>query len=128
MAGFIGENFWSMLESESDRRIGAVSTEYDISEQEAYQLSEPTPNSEYLAGDFIFVVPFEKYRTRPALKDYVVVRTNRDGFTRFSLRVAVVVEGVIRLVPVGLSTPAPSADSEKPIGLMIGFYRPVRHT
>lgn len=127
MAGVLGDRVWTRPDEEPQQRyIGAVSTEYPISEQAAYTLFEQTPDGRYQAGDVVFTVPWDKYRTAPLADDLVVVKSERDGLVRYSLRIAVARGGRVSLTPLGDQSSQKHDDAEQPIGLMIGFYRPHR--
>lgn len=124
MVGTIGDHVWLAQTDDSPSYVGAVSSEYDISEQSAFKLFEATPDGEFLVGDVIYTVPFDKYRQRPLKGDLIVTRTERDGLERYSLREAAVVGATLKLVRLGDHS-VPS-EKEEPLGLMIGFYRPLR--
>ena len=125
MAGRIGDDVWTSCALKLTERVGAVSADYPLEEQRAYKVVEATTDGQYADGDIIFTVPFQNYRIKPAANDLIVVRAERAGLVRFSLRRArrKGITGAVVLERLGPG-PAPDED-EVPVGLMIGHYRPV---
>lgn len=132
VVGRIGENIWTRaglkLSNAAPMLVGAIDTDYPVTEQSAWLLEETTTNGELRQGDIIFTVPFDLYRRRPLADDIVVVRTRDDGFERFTLRQGVPKESEVVLASMFPSRPhkARANEDEEIVGLFIGHFRPYR--
>ena len=132
VVGRIGENIWTRpggnFTSAAPVLVGAIDTEYPISEQSAWTLEETTIDGELRQGDLIFTVPFDLYRRRPLADDILVIRTRSDGFERFTLRRGVAGDSEVLLESMFPSRPhkARASEDDEIVGLFIGHFRPYK--
>lgn len=130
VVGRLGENIWMRIESadsadDKAEIVPASDLTYPIETQTAYIVVEKTAGGEYLQNDRIYAVPFSLHRGEPLIDDIVVVRTEVNGFVRFTLRHAVLSSnGGVALAPMALEADLAVAENETIIALVIGFFRP----
>lgn len=98
--------------------VGAVIDDrYPVEEQTAYRVvSEPAMSSRLQAGDFVIVVPFSRYRSRPLPGDIVVRELRREELLSHTL-VRCTRDGLFDMM-----TGEAAPDDSEFVGLYVGFH------